>query len=104
MDFDPPLDAGIEPIVAALVSAGVETFESCEGGIGHAFPEPTVRFHGDEAEGFRVLAVAMSLGMDVSELRRSWRLESTGPVGPWWEMTFEIRQGPTGVLTSSDAT
>ena len=31
----PPLDTGIEEIVNILISAGIETFESCEGGKGH---------------------------------------------------------------------
>lgn len=42
--FNPPLDDGIREIVIVLVKNGVETFESCEGGPGHAFPEATVRF------------------------------------------------------------
>ena len=33
MNYDPSLDPGIEPYVEALNSAGVETFESCEGGM-----------------------------------------------------------------------
>ena len=40
------LDEGIREAVAVLVANGVETFESCEGGPGHAFPEPTIRFEG----------------------------------------------------------
>lgn len=49
-------------MVNVLTSAGIETFESCEGGAGHAYPEPTVRFHGHRAEGFRALAVALEYG------------------------------------------
>lgn len=61
------LDVGIRDIVRILINNGVETFESCEGGEGHAFFEPTVRFHGNQAEGFRVLAVALQHGLE--ELR-----------------------------------
>ena len=57
--FDPPLDVGIECEVMVLRDAGVEMFESCEGGPGHAYPEPTVRFHGSPAEGYRATAVAL---------------------------------------------
>jgi len=39
---DMPLDAGIRPYVGALRSGAVETFESCEGGAGHAFTESTI--------------------------------------------------------------
>jgi hypothetical protein len=68
--FGSPLDAGIERAVIALRAAEVETFESCEGGPGHAYTEPTVRFHGQQPEGFRTLSVAMSAGLSVAGLRR----------------------------------
>jgi hypothetical protein len=61
--YDPPLDPGIRAAVETLCAAGVETFESCEGGHGHAYPEPTVRFHGQSAEGFRALSAAMQAGL-----------------------------------------
>ena len=83
-----PLDAGIKQIVHTLCENGVETYESCEGGKGHAFPEPTVRFHGGRAEGFKALAVAMQHGLKVSELRRVWPVLDGEPTGPCWEMTF----------------
>jgi len=86
--FDPPLDPGIQEAVTVLISAGIETFESCEGGTGHAYPEPTVRFHGDRSEGFRALAAAMQAGLSVAELRRVWPINDGEPTGPWWELTF----------------
>ena len=52
-EFDPPLDVGIAPFVLVLMDAGIETFESCQGGAGHSYPVPTVRFHGKRGEGFR---------------------------------------------------
>lgn len=45
------LDPGIKRWVEILNGQGVMTFESCEGGEGHSFPEPTIRFHGN-AVGF----------------------------------------------------
>jgi hypothetical protein len=84
------LDQGIRPIVEILLANGVETFESCEGGKGHAFHVPTVRFHGNHAEGFRVLSVALQHGLRVCELRRYYSIEDGEPVGPRWEMTFLI--------------
>ena len=82
------LDTGIRKAVERLQSCGIETFESCEGGPGHAYPEPTVRFHGDIAEGYRALAVAMRAGLQVKELRRVWPVLDGEPTGPWWELTF----------------
>ena len=87
-ECDSPLDPGIAPFVEALVLHGVETFESCEGGGNHAYPEPTVRFHDDRAEGFRALAVAQRMGLPVAALRRAWPILDDEPTGPWWEMTF----------------
>jgi hypothetical protein len=86
--YDSPLDPGIAAAVEALQAAGVETFESCEGGEGHAYPEPTVRFHGGQAEGFRALSAAMVVGLPVAKLRRVWPVLDNEPTGPWWELTF----------------
>jgi hypothetical protein len=87
-DLDPPLDPGIERAVLVLREAGVETYESCEGGEGHAYAEPTVRFHGERAEGFRALAAAMQAGLAVAELRRVWSMQEEEPNGPSWELVF----------------
>ncbi len=86
--FDPPLDSGIEGEVMILRDAGVETFESCEGGPGHAYLEPTVRFHGSRAEGYRATAVALDADLNVSELSRVWPIIEGDLTGPWWELTF----------------
>lgn len=88
MMFDPPLDAGIRRAVEILVKAGVETFESCEGGEGHSYSEPTIRFHGDRSEGFRVLALVLQNNLPVSTLRRAWNLNNGEPTGPIWEIVF----------------
>lgn len=97
--FDPPLDPGIYPAVVALRAAGVETFESCEGGAGHAYPVPTVRFHGGADEGYRALAAALRAGLKVAELRRVWPIIDGEPTGPWWEMTFAPGAGSESGLT-----
>jgi len=86
--FSPPLDSGITRAVKVLRAAGVETFESCQGGRGHAFPEPTVRFHGGQAEGFRALAIALQHGLNVDALRRYYDVIAGEPTGPYWEITF----------------
>jgi hypothetical protein len=82
------MDPGIEPYVAVLLAAGIETFESCEGGDNHAYTEPTIRFHGDRSEGFRALAVSQRAGQPVSAIRRVWPIVDAEPTGPWWEITF----------------
>ena len=87
--FDSPLDAGIASYVITLSKNGIETYESCQGGPGHCFPEPTVRFHGGHHEGFRALSVAAAHGLPIAELRRVWSIVDGEPVGPTWEMTFK---------------
>jgi hypothetical protein len=85
---DSLIDAGIADAVQVLRASGVETTESCQGGEGHAFSEPIVRFLGDKPEGLRALSVALENGLQVAALRRSWSIIDGEPVGPMWEMTF----------------
>lgn len=87
-DSERQLDPGIRRYVEVLRQSGVETFESCEGGNGHAFHEPTVRFHGGQAEGYRALGIALQHALPVAELRRYWYVQNGEPCGPHWEMTF----------------
>ncbi len=88
LDEDRQLDAGIRQVVSVLRSGGIATFESCEGGMGHAFPDPTVRFRGDRSEGYKALAVVLQAGLPVAELRRVWPILDGEATGPWWELTF----------------
>ena len=86
-----PLDEGIKPYVLILRSKGVETFESCEGGEGHAMPEPTIYFHGDTSTGWKALAFAMERGLPVRSLRYAWSMTDGLPDGPYWEMVFRYK-------------
>lgn len=92
-DIDMPLDPGIRRAVLILRSGGIETMESCEGGPGHAFTEPTIRFHGNSAEGFKAFSIAVTYGLPVFAVRRVWDVVSGELTGPWWEMTFRTK-GP----------
>lgn len=86
--YSPPLDKGIEKEVKVLNDNGIETFESCEGGSGHAYLEPTVRFYGDRYEGFKAFTIAMQNGLNPSKLGRIWTVEDGELIGAYWEMTF----------------
>lgn len=88
MAFSPPLDKGIAHAVIVLQAGGVETYESCEGGEGHAYTEPTIRFHGDQSEGWRALSIALQNGMPVRSLNRAWQIIDGEPVGPTWELVL----------------
>jgi hypothetical protein len=86
-----PLDPGVRPYVLALRAGGIDTFESCEGGPGHALPEPTVRFHGGIAEGFKAFGVARERGLPVLNVRLSYVVTDGILTGPWWEMIFATK-------------
>lgn len=88
IDPSMPLDAGISRYVHVLRAGGVETFESCQGGAGHAMPEPVIRFHGDESAGFHAYAVAAQNGLPVLKFGRMYTMQGGVPSGPWWEMIF----------------
>lgn len=88
------IDQGIIETVALLRDNGVETFESCEGGEGHHFEHPTVRFHGGQAEGFRALSIVMQHGLRPMSLRRYWSMDGGEPTGPHWEIVFRPRRTP----------
>jgi hypothetical protein len=88
------LDRGIRNTVERLRKAGVETYESCEGGSGHAYPEPTIAFHGGPGAGWQALSLCLDWKLPVSELRRVWDvLDRNDPTGPHWHLVFKRRPG-----------
>src|ERR1035437_172045 len=87
------LDRWISYAVLVLHKAGVRTYESCAGGRGHAFPEPTIRFEGTRRDAFRAAAVARDHGLPVYHLRQFWRLNEEGTERPAWELTFFPKAG-----------
>jgi hypothetical protein len=87
-ETDMPLDPGIRHAVLVLRQAGIETFESCEGGEGHSSPEPMVRFHGSAWAGYRAFAAAMENGLPVARLQRVWHAAEQQLTGPTWEIVF----------------
>jgi hypothetical protein len=89
----PELDEGIRHYVCVLRSQGIETCQSCEGGHGHSYPEPTIEFHGGPAEGPRAVAVALCYGLPIAELRRVWSITDGEMTGPLWAMTFYRKSG-----------
>jgi len=88
LDPECPLDRWISYAVKVLRDGGIETYEACEGGRGHSYLEPTVRFHGTQGDGFKALALAITFGLPVRALRRFWSIDNGEPTGPYWELTF----------------
>jgi hypothetical protein len=82
------LDWGIAGYVRTLWENGVETYQSCQGGDGHSFPEPTIQFTGSSAAGYRAFQIAKDHALPVQSIRRAWQIIDGDMVGPEWEMTF----------------
>ncbi len=64
------IDPLILPAVKILNNHGFETFESCQGGEGHCYHEPTVRFFGDEFSLIRAYETCRCYGLNVSAAKR----------------------------------
>lgn len=64
------IDTGILPALKILRAFGFDTFESCEGGKGHAFPDPTIKFWGDEFDCIRAYELCEQFGLNVFRARR----------------------------------
>jgi len=83
------LDVGIRRAVEILQAHGIETMQSCEGGPGHSYPEPTVDFYGGPEAGWRAVSVCLAHGLPMMSLRRVWdMLDQNELTGPYWEITF----------------
>ena len=82
------LDLGIVRAVQILIDADIATYESCQGGEGHAYHEPTVRFKGSPACGWRALATLMTYDLPIGRLSQTWEFVNGVPDGPVWEVTF----------------
>ena len=99
LPYVPGLDLGISALVHILRNHGVETFESCEGGGGHAFPEPTIRFSGQPGDGAHAYAITRTFALPVSQIRRVWDEIEGELTGPCWEIVFRRKWQGEAVLT-----
>lgn len=90
LDLDPipGLDPWIAPWVEILRAHRVETYESCQGGAGHAYPQPTIAFHGGPSSGMYAYHVARQHGLPVKRIQRVWKESSHELTGPTWEIVF----------------
>ena len=64
------LDPLIRPVVELLNAHGFKTYESCQGGEGHCYQEPTVRFFGSEFDLIRAYEICKCYNINVYEAKR----------------------------------
>lgn len=97
------IDKGILNEVLILRKHGVDTFESCEGGVGHCFPEPTIKFHGDKNEGIRVAHICLQENLPVFKIGRTFYVDDGELTTPYWELVL-ISRIPKGQLYVDEET
>jgi hypothetical protein len=84
------LDPGIRFAVRVLHVAGFETCQSCQGGKGHAYSEPTIEMRAlaDDAVGFGAIAALQQYGLPVADVSIVWPLRNGLPYEKLWRITF----------------
>jgi len=83
-----PIDMGIVRAVRILRTAGIPTYESCEGGEGHVFAEPTIKFGGTFESGWLAVGRLLTYRLPVRRFAQCWSFPFGVPDGPHWEVTF----------------
>jgi hypothetical protein len=84
------LDRGIRFAVRVLHAAGFETCQSCQGGKGHSYDEPTIEMvaGGDDSRGFGALDALRSYGLPVCAVSINWPVANGYPFEKNWRITF----------------
>src|ERR1700734_2871104 len=82
------IDQNIVNEVNILWNNGINITESCQGGQGHPYPEPTIRFSGGINEGLKAVSIAIEFGLKIINLKRVWSIIDGEIVGPEWEIVF----------------
>jgi hypothetical protein len=83
-----PLDLGIVRAVRVLRESGFHTIESCQGGDGHCYPEPTIEFEASRGGGWHALGLLMDFGFPIKRIGQLWTMTEGMPAGPVWHVTF----------------
>lgn len=109
------VDAGIREAVEILNAHGFKTFESCEGGDGHCFTNPTVRFEGTEYDLLRAYDICRLYKLCVGDARRVYRKQDVYKgnndveakiIGEVWENPFNeiefFKHSETGTIFFPD--
>lgn len=115
MDSFEYVDTEIRPVVKILNQHGFETFESCQGGDGHCYNEPTVRFFGNEFDLIRAYEICRCYGFNVYKAKRVFikediyidnQSEKAMPFGIAWANPFNelvfINHEKTGTICLAD--
>jgi len=86
----PKYSPGIAKAAKLIEDNGIPLTYSSDGGADSQCPDPIVAFRDMEVgAGWRALALCLTAGLPVKELRQSWHISDRDrPTGPCWEITF----------------
>lgn len=85
------LDPGIRfPVRVLHAAGGIETCQSCQGGKGHAYLQPTVDLisGSSDAIGFRALAALQAYSLPVDAIALVWSIHQGLPYERIWRVTL----------------
>lgn len=85
------IDPGIRFPIRVLHAHGFDTCQSCQGGKGHAYLEPTIDMAAGGAgdvEGIAALGPLASYGLPVSTVGIIWNVDQGLPYEKLWRITF----------------
>ncbi len=84
------IDKGIRFAVRVLNAKGIDTQQSCQGGKGHAYNQPSVDIPAtdDDAKGFAALSALRDYGLPVQEVSIIWPVSGSLPTEKFWRVTF----------------
>jgi hypothetical protein len=85
------VDKGISRYVGIFLRNGIETCQSCEGGPGHAYPEPTIDCYGGIGSGWAILKVCLDFDLPIMTLCLFWDITDGLPTGPAWRAIFKTK-------------
>lgn len=86
--FYQTLDKGIRFAVRVLHAKGFETCQSCQGGKGHCYREPTIDLisTGDDAWGLAAVSALQDYGISVTDVSITWRIRNGLPCERIWRI------------------
>lgn len=86
------LDEGIRfPVRVLHAAGGIETCQSCQGGEGHAYHDPTIDVvaASDDAKGFRALDALVDYNIEVASVALVWPVSNGMPAEKLWRITLK---------------
>lgn len=102
--FYQKLDKGIRFAVRVLHAKGFETCQSCQGGKGHCYNNPTIDLisSGDDSWGFAAISALQDYGIIVTDISLHWSVRNGFPYDRIWRIelanTLEERAEQTPIF------